>query len=561
MGQIKKLDGYLISKIAAGEVLQGIHSVVKELVENSLDAGATKIDVFIENGGFTGITVKDDGKGILPEDMELALTRHATSKIDSFEALLNLASYGFRGEALASISSVSRIELQSSTEEDSCFSLVLEGGEKKDFSPTVCQRGTKVEVQDIFFNVPARRKFLKTPRYESLRAKKALACLALANLGVSFSWSEVEQKKNIRVGPDSDLIDRYCAFISPDLMDHFVPFERIMPDIKIYGILGEPFVAAKKPFSPVFVNKRAVAEKSISAAVRAGFGSLVFDRLPVFAVFIEIDPALVDVNVHPSKDEVKLSDQGFVFREVRRAVENALSKSSVKIFDTQTFNVSELEVFKEKTDVETSRQIETENHAALKENMTIYENAPFFASSFFQIHDTYIVVETKGGVIFIDQHAAAERILYEEILYKRDIEIQNLLFPVVVNLNEDLWSMIEETKGKILISAGFQIKILSGAITIESVPSGIENTSHSEIASLVRDIIEQEGRDESREKIAARVACKAAIKAGDKLDRTEIEKLVGRLFLCRQPHICPHGRPTMFRITNGEIEKKFGRIK
>ncbi|MBN2363256.1 DNA mismatch repair endonuclease MutL [candidate division WOR-3 bacterium] len=564
MGNIKKLDGYLVSKIAAGEVLGGVHSVVKELVENSIDSGALKIEVFLENGGLGKILVKDDGDGILPEDMELAVTRYATSKIDSFDCLFELESYGFRGEALASICSVSRFELTSSVQGLSGFTLTAEGGKITETFPSVFRKGTSVKVQDIFFNVPARRKFLKTASGEALRAKKAFACLCLSNPGVSFLWND-EGKKPLSVSPEDDIIERYCAFFSGDLRDHFVPFEHALPDLRVHGILGEPSIASKKPFSPLFVNKRAVTDKSLSAAVRIGYGPLVFDRLPLFAVFVEIDPSLVDVNVHPSKENVKFSDPGFVFREIKRAVSNAISPARIYKSSKTAFNDSYDSPASEKTQ-ETAiiNTGESEIFEILKEPETVFYNPEKIAISgaaFFQIHDTYIIAETKGGIMLIDQHAAAERILYEEILFNKDLTVQNLLFPVIVNLNDELWDKFEKTKGDMLYSAGFRVKLLSHAVSVEGVPSGIENNSPREISSLVKDILSQNGKNDTAEKTARAIACKASIRAGDRLQPSEIESLIGKLFLCRCPHVCPHGRPTIVRITTRELEKRFGRTK
>ncbi len=557
MGHIKKLDGFLVSKIAAGEVLQGVYSVVKELVENSLDAESSFIEVIIENGGLEKISVRDDGVGILPEDLQLAVTRYATSKIEDLDSLFSIATYGFRGEALASVLSVSRFRLKSSVDGKSGYSLSAEGGKYIEMGQTHCPKGTFVNVRDIFFNVPARRKFLKTPSGEALKAKRTFACLCLSNPGIGFSWRQNENKP-ILVGKEDDIIERYCVFFQDILRDHLMPFEHRIPGMKVHGILGEPCIASKKPFSPVFVNKRYISDKSIAAAVRAGYGPLVFDRLPVYAVFVEVDPSFVDVNVHPSKENVKFSDAAFVFREVKRAVSNVFSRQNSVFFISGENAVSEA---KKPEDIHTV--FETRNMLDfVKEPSESSVSDKIYSLpwvSFFQIHNAYILAETKGGFLLIDQHAAAERILYEEVLYKDDPEVQILMFPVVVNLDEDLWDKFVKTKGDMLYRAGFRLKMLSRAVSVEGVPSGIENVSPQEISTLVKDILSQNGKNESREKTAAMIACKASVKAGDKLQQPEIENLVGRLFLCRQPQVCPHGRPTIVRITLRELEKRFGR--
>ncbi|MBN1620721.1 DNA mismatch repair endonuclease MutL [candidate division WOR-3 bacterium] len=560
MGYIKKLDGFLVSKIAAGEVLQGVYSVVKELVENSIDAGSSFIEAAIDNGGLEKISIRDDGNGILPEDLELAVTRYATSKIEDLDSLFNIETYGFRGEALASVLSVSRFEIKSSVDGKPGYSLSAEGGKNIEIGHVQCPKGTYVTVRDIFFNVPARRKFLKTPSGEALKAKRAFACLCLSNPGIGFSWRQNENKP-ILAGKEDDLIERYCVFFQEQLRDHMMPFEQRISGMRVYGILGEPEVASKKPFSPVFVNKRCVSDKSIAAAVRAGYGPLVFDRLPVYAVFVEIDPSLVDVNVHPSKENVKFSDASFIFREVKRAVSNVFTRQKSVFFISGGNVVRESEKQEEPEEIHTVFEtrnivdfVKTASEISVSEKIS---SLPWV--SFFQIHNSYILVETKGGFLLIDQHAAAERILYEEVLYKDDPAVQILMFPVVLNLDENLWDKFIKTKGDMLYRAGFRLKMLSRAVSVDGVPSGIENASPQEIGALVKDILSQNGKNDSREKTAAMIACKASVKAGDKLQHAEIENLVGRLFLCRQPHVCPHGRPTIVRITLRELEKRFGR--
>jgi len=561
MKRIKPFSQNLISKIAAGEVVQGVNSIVKELLENSLDAGSQDISVFLTGGGIDTLVVKDNGSGIIPDDLELSLCRYASSKINSVQSLDKISTYGFRGEALASIAAVSRLEITSRAKGYQAIKLISEGGKILEISPAARSTGTTISVRDIFYNFPARRKFLKTPFAEKMKAKKIFFYLSLSSLNTRFEWVDTE-KKPLVLSKNQSLLQRVDKILGNEKSGNMIPFDEYIGDIRIHGLVGEASIASRRPFNLILVNGRPVSDRSITAAVRKGYGNLLVNKYPVFILFLDVSPDKIDVNVHPSKEEIKFLMQTSIFTMVKKVIENTLRTSPFSI----KYEITDSEVRKEKEDI----LQDVQKPLWVKEKINSNEvnkvsskdtgKIPDFESSDFrQIHNSYIICETKGGFLLIDQHAAAERILFERVIYNIKQETQRLLFPVIITLSEEEWNELNKTKGDKLFKVGFQIKIFSNSVIVEGVPAGLEYLSKEEIQTLVRDILMTEEGDSFYREAAATIACKASIKAGDRLKSQEMEKLVGGLFLCRQPHICPHGRPTMIRFTLKEIEKRLGR--
>lgn len=556
MQKIIELDPLLISKIAAGEVVQGVYSVIKELVENSLDAGSERIEVSLTGGGLDSIIVSDNGYGIPQNELSIALNRFTTSKIKTLQSLEKIRTYGFRGEALYSIAAVSKFEIISKVKSKDAYCLKRFGEKTEDISICAGTDGTIVIVEDLFYNMPARRKFIKSPLSEKLKAKKTFFSLTLTKLNAEFIWNESE-KDSIVFLKDQTLLERVNKIIKTEVSDYLIPFDRTVGGIRYHGVLGDVAIASKRPFNQILVNNRLVNDRALTAAIKQGYGTLLEGKYPVFVLYIDIDPELTDVNIHPSKDEIKISSISYIFSNIKKITNDILKGGYSNFFDftpSKRIDYRKSEIL----DVKTNNKILT-----LFDNIEPFENSKGeeinIDTNYIQIHNTYIISETKDGILIIDQHASAERVLYEEILKNKDMSIQKLLFPIVVQLTEDQWNKVETTKGERFFKLGFHIKIFSESVIVEGVPTGIEYLSNEEIETLVRDIIVCEEDEKTLNKTAAMVACKTSIKAGNELSKEEIKKLIGRLLLCDKPFICPHGRPTMFRLKLSEIEKRIGR--
>ncbi|KQC15196.1 MAG: hypothetical protein APR63_12505 [Desulfuromonas sp. SDB] len=565
MNRISVLDSLLISKIAAGEVVQGVYSVVKELVENSLDSGADQISVLLVGGGLQSIVVKDNGSGIYPPDLSLAVERFASSKVQNLDSLLHLQTYGFRGEALSSIAAVSRFKIVSNCQQPSADYLIVEGGKIIENGQTARVQGTTVEVHDLFYNVPARRKFLKTPFGEKLRAKKVFDNLALINLSVGFRWEE-PHKVILSLDKNQTLNKRVSRILGAKTAEKLINFDVQHPHLRLWGVLGSPEIASRRPFNLITVNQRPVQDKAVTTAVRKGFGKLLQDRYPVFILNIELPPEQVDVNVHPSKQEIKFSAPSHIFSSIVKTVDSTLKQQVSEVIRLPPQFISKSSYAESKSHLLSDQKKWRDNEFDFKiqsspksSSISTHELSIPEAGSLWQVHHSYIVSETKDGILIIDQHAAAERILYENILYNVEHVSQALLFPVAVTLSEEEWEIVNQTKADKLYKLGFRVKIFSKSIMVEAVPMGLENTSSDEIEVLIKDLLKTDDDQNFYIRSVSMMACKGSVKAGEKLTLSEMEKLLGSLFLCRQPHICPHGRPTLITITLDEIARRIGR--
>ena len=547
--------------------MQGVYSVVKELMENSLDSGADQISVLLVGGGLESIVVKDNGSGIYPPDLPMAVERFASSKVQNLDSLLHLQTYGFRGEALSSIAAVSRFKIVSNCSQPSADYLIVEGGNIIEKGQTARVQGTTVEVHDLFYNVPARRKFLKTPFGEKLRAKKIFDNLALINLSVGFNWEEPD-KRILSLVKDQTLNNRVSKILGAKTAEKLINFDVQHPDLRLWGGLGSPEIASRRPFNLITVNQRPVQDKAVTTAVRKGFGKLLQDRYPVFILNIELPPEQVDINVHPSKQEIKFSAPSHIFSSIVKTVDSTLKQQVTEVIriPPQLIAKNSYDKSKSKSQYLSDQQNWLDNEIDVKVRSPSKSSSISFselsipeAGSLWQVHHSYIVSETKDGILIIDQHAAAERILYENILYNLEHVSQALLFPVAVTLGEEEWEIVNQTKADKLYKLGFRVKIFSKSIIVEAVPLGLENTSSDEIEVLVKDLLKTDDDQNFYIRSVSMMACKGSVKAGEKLTLSEMEKLLGSLFLCRQPHICPHGRPTLITITLDEIARRIGR--
>ena len=585
--RIHILPDTVVDKIAAGEVVERPASVVKELVENALDAGARRVEVRLAAGGRDRIEVTDDGDGMDPEGARLAVRRHATSKIETEVDLEALTSFGFRGEALPSIAAVSRLVLETSVDDETGLRLVIEGGVVKGEEPIARVRGTTVRVEHLFANVPARRKFLRAPQTEYRHVLSAVTEAALSRLDTGFLF-EHEGRKVFEVPPEQGMRERSQALFGKRTLQGAVTLAREFDGMRLHGVLGAP-AAARRTAQGVhlFVNGRPITHRGLSYALYTGYGELLpGGSYPFACLFLEVPAGRVDVNVHPAKREVRFSDEAgvkdFVLTAVRDTLGRELGARPLHLgggpgrrfpggsggdrpFETGTLAGHPFrgqDLFGDGG--QQARQAASELFAAVREEEgTVPLEVP--EPVIWQVHGRYLLSPIKGGILVVDQHAAHERILYEEALAQltgAPAASQQLLFPHVLDVTVDQYALVEEL-GPLLERVGFTVRPFGGnTVTIEAVPAEVERVGRSEevLLALLDDLLERGTRGSgAQEKIAASLACHAAIRFGDQLDPHERRGLIDRLFACQRPQVCPHGRPTHFVLSLDELDRRFGR--
>ncbi len=535
---IKKLPEDTIKKIAAGEIILDPASCVKELIENSIDAGAERIEVEIEKGGKERIKVSDDGEGIRYTDLPHSVERFSTSKIEKIEDLKEIKSLGFRGEALASIAEVSFLKIESKhRDEDTGGKLIVEKGEILDITEIARTEGTTVIVEKLFFNLPARRAFLKSDSYEAKKIAELIKTYALIFANIEFILIS-DGKKIFHFFRETEK-ERIKNIFKEIDVSSLLEIHHTHPLISIHGFIESPELPErKKPYPIIAINNRPVKYRLIQRAVEDLYKDT-FNKNPWFFMKLEIKPELVDVNIHPSKREVKFHDEKFLYDFLTQIIKKNLIADRNKISrEITSFRVKESE------------------YSILQESSpySIKQESPIF----WQLKNTYIFAQIKTGFIIIDQHAAHERILYEQIL-KKERKKQKLLFPVTITLDEYSMEVYLKLKSK-LERMGIETRVFGeDTIVIETIPDDSRLTL-KEIEELFKEFTEKEDVVENEDEIAKMIACKAAIKSGTPLSQEEMESLINRLFACENPYFCPHGRPTVLKFTIEEIEKKFGRI-
>ena len=545
-------------QIAAGEVVERPASVVKELVENALDAGARAIRVEIEDGGKALIRVSDDGSGMTRPDAELALSRHATSKIRDAADLIGVGTFGFRGEALPAIASVSRFELETSPDGHTGTRVRSAGGKRgggDEAEDVVRQRGTTVTVRGLFFNTPARRKFLRAQATETRAVVEALTVLALTRPDVGFTLTS-DDRSLIDVRPTSLPIERVQGLWGRELADTLVPVMHREGPLEVRGFVQRP--AQAKPAGRkgyVFVRGRPIRDPFILRAAEAGYRSTIApgDR-PSLILFLELPGDAVDVNVHPSKLEVRFRDKFFVEKVVEEAAKRALAALAAAAplgepagawFPASGVGSSgsPLEMFPSE-----SRTPDTGHLTPL-----------------LQIFDTYILCQTDTGVAIIDQHSAHERVLYERAMRQLTGDgapAQRLLLPLTLELTPPELDAVDANR-ELLRRVGYEVEPFSGrAVVVHTAPNPHSRFDAERcFGELVSDLAGGRfgGWANRLERFAATYACRAAIKAGQRLEPDELRELVMRLFAATLPAHDVHGRPTIVHLPKDELERRFGR--
>ncbi len=552
---IAVLASQVADQIAAGEVVERPASVVKELIENALDAGASAVRIEIEDGGKSLIRVSDDGAGMSRPDAELALSRHATSKIREAADLIGVATFGFRGEALPAIASVSRFELETSSDGDLATRLRVTGGKREAVDDAARQRGTTVTVRGLFFNTPARRKFLRAQATETRAAVEVVTLLALTRPDVAFTLTS-DDRPLIDVRPTARPIDRVHALWGRELADTLLPIVYREGPLEVRGFAQRP--AQAKPAGRkgyVFVRGRPIRDPFILRAAEAGYRSTLApgDR-PSLILFLELPGDAVDVNVHPSKLEVRFRDKFFVEKVVEEAVRAALGPLAAAAplggvgdswagLGTSLPAGAPQELFGSESLAPGTQRL-----------------APLL-----QVFDTYIVFQTDSGVAIVDQHAAHERVLYEQAMRQLTgdgASAQRLLLPLTLEFTAPELEAIDAHR-ELLRRVGYEVEPFSGrAVVVHTAPNPHPRFDAARcFGELVADLAGGRfGALANRlERFAATYACRAAIKAGQHLEPDEMRELVARLLTATLPAHDVHGRPTVVQLPKDELERRFGR--
>lgn len=583
---IRVLPDEVASQIAAGEVVERPASVVKELIENAIDSGASAIEVETRNGGKSFIRVTDDGAGVPREEVELAFHRHATSKLLTADDLDSITTLGFRGEALASIAAVSRMSFATRADGEAVGTLVrLEGGEMVTRREIGRPPGTTVSVENLFFNVPARRKFLRTDRTERRHIDRWVTRYAMAYPQLQFSLDHGD--RNAFQSPGSGelrdvLLGVYGLEVGEQALE-IIDAGQDASDIRVSGLVGPPSIhRSNRTCITVFVNGRWVKDASLTHAISQAYQRLLpSGRHPLAVVMVDLPPADVDVNVHPAKAEVRFRDGDAVFRAVQRAVRQTLLERSSVPHEGRTWGSGfsaggwpgpghgdrGAESRRERLTGlgQDGRSAEGQLELAGGRSKDFDDGSIPPLRVIGQLGTTYIVAEGPTGMVLLDQHAAHERVLFEQLLGERkqaEVSSQALLEPAVVELGPEAADVLEE-HGETLSQVGFGVEPFGGsAILVRSMPTVVADQDPTEVLSdIVGALL---AGDEPlavpvEEAIARRVCKRAAVKAGQVLDQTEMEGLIRALEACETPQSCPHGRPTMIYLTVQQLERQFGR--
>jgi DNA mismatch repair protein MutL len=566
--RIAILPDAVADQIAAGEVVERPASVVKELVENALDSGARHVRVELEQGGKILVLVSDDGTGMGREDAVLALDRHATSKVKSIADLVGVGTFGFRGEALPAIASVSRFTLTTSEGDGTATELSVTGGRLDRVADGARQRGTTVAVRGIFFNTPARRKFLRSVSSETRAAHEVVATLALAHPGAGFEL-HVDGACRLVVPPGQTLEDRLSAVWGAELAGTLVPVSYAAGAFRVTGFAQRPGDAQPTGRrTQLFVNGRPFKDPFLVRAAEAGYRSAIHpgDR-PSLLLNIDVAPQDVDVNVHPAKLEVRFRDRIGAERVVEEAVRDSLGvlAAAVRVGDWRPAGIGQ-----RTDDFAAGQSVDGHDLFAPAEIVPpdaagAVQPAAGFSVPLLQVFDPYIVYQAPEGVVIVDQHSAHERVLYELVLAQltgADPPAQRLLLPLTLELTDEELDAVE-SHGEELRRVGFEAEPFGGrAVAVHAVPSphprfDAEACFRETVADLARGRFG--GWANRLERFAATYACRAAVKAGQRLDQREMRELLLRLFATDLPPHDVHGRSTIVQLPREELERRFGR--
>ncbi len=622
MPKIKILSSDVANKIAAGEVVERPASVVKELIENAVDAESTSVRVEVRAGGKRLIHVSDNGSGMEREDALLALERHATSKVNRIEDLDQIQTFGFRGEALASIASVSQFELLTRTPDALIGTKVnVDGGVFRSVEESGCSPGTHMSVNNLFYNVPARLKFLKTDTTEMNHVTRQVTWTALAHPNIHFSLTH-NSRSILDVRACDSHVERVRLVYGKEFADNLIEFTEELPDLKMYGLLGKPeFTKPNREYQLFFLNQRPIRSHIIAAALTESLSSMIAkDRQPVALLFLTLDPEAVDVNVHPAKIEVRFRNERTIYSGIVRMLRNAIHKAKYIPKIETSVEPSQSAEDTERRDPSLSQRVSTSRHAPQRaapitqtqrtqtpfvpphraENngaetettdrseaqapttpteivvqppQQVPENADLSLLDFENVQlktnlfKTYIVVEANDKIFFIDQHVAAERVLYERFVNQMEadgIPVQGLLLPVTLEATPEQLGTLK-IHGDIFKKLGFDLEEFGGnTILIRAIPAPLPTRVAAQtVTDLFAKLPTQPHTEvqipEAIDNALITLACKSAVKAGDTLDTKEMINLLKELSEAKLPFNCPHSRPIIVEMGRDELERRFHR--
>lgn len=588
---IRQLNETAINQIAAGEVVERPASAIKELVENAIDAGASRIDVEYADGGKRLIQITDNGCGIAAEDLTLAMSRHATSKIDGSD-LLNIQSFGFRGEALPSLGAVGKLTLMSRTVTGSGAELQVMGGKLSPVRPVAMQPGTRATLRDLFYATPARLKFLRSDRAEAQAIADVVKRLAMAEPAIAFSLRDTSKDRTVfqfqaeQGDMFSALRGRLGQIMGQDFVDNSIPVDAEREGVSLTGFAGLPTYSRGATVAQyLFVNGRPVRDRLLLGALRGAYADFLSrDRHPAVALFMECDPTLVDVNVHPAKSEVRFREpamvRGLIVSGLRHALAEAghrasttVSNAALGAFTTET--PSQPRVY------QMDRPRNAPGYSGLAETAAMFDPQPSariedapqleaqhrpLGAARAQLHENYILSQTEDGLVIVDAHAAHERLIYEKLkaqMAKSGVCSQALLIPEVISLsNGDMALLLEQNET--LAQMGLSIEPFGqGAVAVQSVPALL---GHVDVQRLVLDIVDelsdggtQQSLQAQLDAILSRVACHGSVRTGRRMQAEEMNGLLREMEATPHSGQCNHGRPTYVSLAMTDIEKLFGR--
>ena len=592
MPAIRLLPDTLVNQIAAGEVVERPSSVVKELVENALDAGARRIDVELEEGGIRLIRIRDDGGGMGPEDIALAVERHATSKIGSLEDLECVGTLGFRGEALPSIASVSRFSITSRRGDDAHGSrLEVEGGKRLPPRPQAHPVGSTVEVRDLFFNVPARRKFLRAERTEYGHVEDWLRSLALARPGIELRLSHNGRpSRSYRpVAADADALARVAEALGEEFTSRCLRLDHEGAGLRLHGWVGLPTASRSSADQQYFyVNGRAVRDRTVAHAVRQAYADVLFHgRHPAYVLFLEIDPRRVDVNVHPAKHEVRFRDGRLVHDFVYRTLHEALAgtRAGAAVAHAEGVTAAPSPAASAYAPVQAGMSLPVREtmaaysllYGAVGADVALVEPeaggtlapaddrvAPPLGFALAQLHGVFILAENAAGLVLVDMHAAHERITYERLKQAQDeggIRSQVLLVPVTLAVAEREADLAER-EGDALAALGFELRRAGPqSLSVRAVPALLADEEPRALVLDVLDELREHGGsrvvEQARNELLATLACHTSVRANRKLGIAEMNALLRDMEATERSGQCNHGRPTWVQLSKAELDRLF----
>ena len=588
---IRQLNETAINQIAAGEVVERPASAIKELVENAIDAGATRIDVDYADGGKRLIQVTDNGCGIAAEDLALAMSRHATSKIDGSD-LLNIQSFGFRGEALPSLGAVGKLVLTSRTQAGSGAELQVMGGKMSPPRPAAMQHGTRATLRDLFYATPARLKFLRSDRAEAQAIADVVKRLAMAEPAIAFSLRDTATDRVVfQVQAEqgdmfSALRGRLGQIMSRDFVNNAIPVYAEREGVSLTGFAGLPTYSRGAAVAQyLFVNGRPVRDKLLLGALRGAYADFLSrDRHPAVALFVECDPTLVDVNVHPAKSEVRFREpamvRGLIVSGLRHALAEAGHRASTTVSDAALGSFTR-ETPNQTRVYQMDRPRNAPGYSGLAETAIMFDPQPSarteeapqpeaqhrpLGAARAQLHENYILSQTDNGLVIVDAHAAHERLVYEKLkaqMAETGVRAQALLIPEVISLSDSDIALLME-QNETLTQMGLSIEPFGqGAVAVQSVPALL---GHVDVQRLVLDIVDelsdggtQQSLQAQLDAILSRVACHGSVRTGRRMQAEEMNALLREMEATPHSGQCNHGRPTYVSLAMTDIEKLFGR--